>query len=344
MGAGGGVPDANTLRVYRIVFHASNRSIRGKIAMFNELFAKKGLTLERLRRFCEAAQAKSLIEAAGGDQDLASQLSRDIALLEEFFDCKLVTKTGRTVSGLTEQGERLRHLVTEYFNALIALQQEVTAPPAEVSIGAGETVLQWVICTKLGELRQAFQGIRLRLRNHGSAEVLRELEEGTLDVGIVDQPSLFRGANVPAHFTILPIGSIEYALFLTPELLERHRALSEREMLERLPLAGLEGLPSLAATANQLENVGPGFQLNFAAVLTSFPQVAQAVRTGELAGFLPTLAEADMARFGIVKVENSLLERLRVEIVLVYNNRIAPLKPYVAKAGTAIHTVLRGGQ
>jgi DNA-binding transcriptional LysR family regulator len=328
MGAGDGVPDANTLRVYRVAFHVANHRIHDNFAMFNELFAKKGLTLERLRRFCEAAQAKSLIEAAGGDQD----------------DCKLVTKTGRTVSGLTEQGERLRHLVTEYFNALIALQQEVAAPPAEVSIGAGETVLQWVICTKLGELRQAFQGIRLRLRNHGSAEVLRELEEGTLDVGIVDQPSLFRGTDAPAHFTILPIGTIEYALFLTPELLERHRALSEREMLERLPLAGLEGLPSLAATANQLENVGPGFQLNFAAVLTSFPQVAQAVRTGELAGFLPTLAEADMARFGIVKVENSLLERLRVEIVLVYNNRIAPLKPYVAKAGTAIHTVLRGGQ
>ncbi len=307
--------------------------------MFDELFQKKGLTLERLRRLIVASNYSSYSEAAGGDPTLASQFSRDISALESFFEVKLVVKKGRQIAGLTEQGERLRHLVAEYFNAMIALRDEFRDPPSEITIGGGETVLQWVICTKLVELKEAFPNSRLKLRNLGADETILRIEEGNLDVGIVDEESLLRGGVIPEHFAVISLGEIEYALYLTEDLFERHRGMPEREMLESLPLAGLEGLAPLA-TAYQDEHAIPGYRLNFAVVLTSFPQVVQAVRTGELAGFLPTLADDDLRQHGIIRIDNEILRELTVRISLIYNARLQGVKPYLATVGTRVHEIL----
>lgn len=309
--------------------------------MFNELFQKKGLTMERLRRFIEASQHNSYAEAAEYDPSVASQFSRDISALETYFECELVTKTGRQISGLTPQGERLRHLVTEYFGALIALQEEFRDPPELIRIGGGETVLQWVVCTRLLQLKAAFPNSRLSLSNLSSRDVVKQVEAGRLDVGVVDTGSLVQGGEIPAHFAILPLGEIEYALYLTESLLEQHRGLAESQLLENLPLAGLEGLPPLA-TAHQFEQARAGYNLNFAVILTSFPQVIQAVRTGSLAGFLPTLAEAELQQHGIVRVDSALLSGLKVKIALIYNLRLEGVKPYLATLGSTIHTILRG--
>lgn len=306
--------------------------------MFDDLFARKGLTFDRLRRLVEAAEHDSYADAAGGDPTLASSFSRDIKHLEDFFECKLVRKEGRQISGLTPQGERLRHLITEYFGALIAMKDEFREPPDQITIGAGETVLQWVICTRLEVLKAAFPLSRLKLCNYGSAETIRRIEEGTLDVGIVDRASLTQMGDT-RHFAMLSLGEIEYALYLTQSLLDQHRDLGEREMLETLPLAGLEGLPPLAS-ANQMEQALSGFKLNFAVILTSFPQVIQAVRTGSLAGFLPTLAEEELKTHGIAKVENEYLRNLHVEIVLIYSTRLGGVKPYIATVGGDIHRIL----
>jgi DNA-binding transcriptional LysR family regulator len=313
--------------------------MHGKFVMFNELFEKKGLTFDRLRRLVEASEHASYAEAAGGDSTLASSFSRDIKALEDFFECKLVRKEGRQISGLTSQGERLKHLVTEYFNALISLQDEFREPPELITIGAGETVLQWVICTRLEQLKAAFPASKLKLGNYSSAETIRRIEEGSLDVGIVDRKSLNEAGPVQAHFATFSLGEIEYALYLTESLLEQHRDLAERELLETLPLAGLEGLPPLAS-AHQIEQAIEGFRLNFAVILTSFPQVIQAVRSGALAGFLPTLAEEELQQHGITKVGNNHLESLKVEIVLIYNTRLSGVKPYLATVGGEVHQIL----
>lgn len=306
--------------------------------MFNELFERKGLTFDRLRRLVEVSVHDSYADAAGGDPTRASSYSRDIKALEDFFDCKLVRKEGRQISGLTDQGERLRHIVTEYFNALIALQEEFKEPPELLSIGAGETVLQWVICTRLEQLKEAFPSSKLKLCNYSSAETISRIEEGSLDIGIVDRASL-DGFVATGHLGMLTLGEIEYALYLTQDLLDQHRGVAERELLETLPLAGLEGLPPLA-TENQIEQAIDGYKLNFSVILTSFPQVVQAVRTGALAGFLPTLAEEELSEHGITKVESPQLESLKVEIVLIYNTRMSGVKSYLATVGSQVHQIL----
>lgn len=313
--------------------------VHGDTVMFDELFRRSGLNLDRLRRFVEASSYRSYAEAAEATGADPSQYSRDIAQLEEFFECKLVRKEGRQISGLTPQGERLRHLVTEYFNALIAMQDEFKEPPPLITIGAGETVLQWMICTRLEALKAEFPASQIKLSNHSSQEIIRKVEEGSLDVGIVDTRSLSIGGDFPSHFAILSLGEIEYALYLTTELMDQHRDKAERELLETLPLAGLEGLPPLAS-AHQIEQASEGFKLNFAVILTSFPQVVQAVRTGALAGFLPTLAENELREHGIIKVDNSLLRTLKVEISLIYNIRLLGVKPYLATVGGAVHALL----
>ncbi len=308
--------------------------------MFNNLFGEKGLTLDRLRRFCEVAEAGSIqaaVDQHGRDQ---SSYSRDIQQLENFFGEPLFTKKGRSRSGkrfegLTPRGEALQDLTIEYFEALTRLVDFRDTLDA-IRIGSGETVLQWVICSRLGHIQAAYPGSQIRLQSLNAEDAVRGIEKGTLDIGIVDGRTM---SKAPEGIQSLELGEIEYALFLTPEMAEAAKSKSEKEMLASLPLAGLEDLgPSI--TTLQSVAQADGYALKFAVVLTSFPQVSAALRGGRLAGFLPVLAERDMKANHLVMLRHPYLAKLAVPISLIWNTRLAELRPALAQVASSIHDIL----
>ena len=62
----------------------------------HRLFSKSGLSLERLRTFCEVATAGGISNAVPDDPTRQSQFSRQLKELEEFFEAKLlIRKRGR---------------------------------------------------------------------------------------------------------------------------------------------------------------------------------------------------------------------------------------------------------
>lgn len=66
--------------------------------MFEHLFSKGGLSLDRLRSFMQMAQAGSIAKAAPGDTNRQSQISRQIRELEQFFGTELTRRKGKTLS------------------------------------------------------------------------------------------------------------------------------------------------------------------------------------------------------------------------------------------------------
>lgn len=302
--------------------------------MFKELFERSGLSHQALRIFCEVAEAGSHAKAAGDNFNRASSYSRTISKLEDFFEFKLFTREGKKSLGkLTPQGEKLKLLVTEYFNALIALGDD-GEPPEMLTIAAGETLLQWVICTNIDRLRERFTPSRIELVSMDSERIIAGIADGSLDFGIVEFTEL------PKHFGALELGHLEYALFLSETLAAKHRKKSEKELLAKLPLVGLE---QFGIFATQLDRAAKteGYQLNFAVMLTSFPQVAQALRAGNLAGFLPTLAGKDLAEHGLAMVRLPFLKPLRMKIALIWNARLAPFRPFISETSSALHGILR---
>lgn len=304
--------------------------------MFQTLFRKKGITLDRLRSFVEVAEAGSVITAANRNIDHASKLSRDIAFLEDFFEFKLFNRRGRTLSELTEEGGRLRRIVNEYFGAMEELIAVPQQPVESLVIAGGETVLQWLVCAKLGSIRGRLPNTAIHLRQGTATQIMRWLGDGVVDLAVLDEATVLASEMETGR---LDLGEMEYALFLTRELRDRHRGVSERQLLADLPLAGLEDFTPMI-TALQRELGTQGYPLNFAVTVTSFPQVAQVIRSGELAGFLPTQAADEMAQHGIEVLRHPLLEGLKVKLVLVYNARLARFRAQLAGVAGAVHEVL----
>ncbi len=312
------------------------------MAMFNNLFTLGGLTLDRLRHFCEVADAGSIkdaVELYGRNQ---SSYSRDIQQLETYFGEPLfvqngLSRSGKRFEGLTPRGEVLRDLTIEYFESLTRLVDFRDTPDA-IRIGAGETVLQWVICSRLDLIQDAHPDVQIRLDNLNGPEVMRGVSSGTLHIGIVEGRAM---TEAPEGIQALELGEVEYALFLTPDMAEAARTQSEKEILASLPLAGLDGLGPSVTTLQSIAKAD-GYSLKFAVVLTSFPQVSAALRSGRLAGYLPVLAEEDMKRHDLVMLRHPYLDKLSVPISLIWNTRLASLRPSIALAASSIHGILAG--
>ena len=91
--------------------------------MFEELFSRSGLSLDRLRSFLSFAQAGSIAKAAPGDVNLQSQISRQISELETFFATELTVRRGKSLS-LTAAGQRLAVLIRQQLQDLDDFQRE----------------------------------------------------------------------------------------------------------------------------------------------------------------------------------------------------------------------------
>lgn len=308
--------------------------------MFNNLFSKKGLTLDRLLHFCEVADAGSIVGAVLQNGRNQSSYSRDIQQLEAFFGEPLFlqrgeSRSGKRFEGLTPRGEALRDQTIEYFEALGRLI-DFQGTLETLRMAAGETVLQWVICSRLDRIQAVDPAVPIRLENWHAADVLRGVENGAADIGIVDSRLL---ADAPDDIQGLELGNIDYALYLTPEMAETARTQSEKELLDSLPLAGLDDLGPSVTTLQAMAKAD-GYTLRFAVLLTSFPQVSATLRKGNLAGFLPVLAEEDMKKHNLVMLRHSYLDELSVSISLIWNRRLAELRPAIATAASRIHKIL----
>jgi DNA-binding transcriptional LysR family regulator len=252
--------------------------------MIDDLFSKGGLSLDRLRGFMQMAEAGSIAKASPGKPNRQSQISRQIRELEQFFGAELTRRKGKTLS-LSTAGERLALLIREQLQDLEDFRKEQAGLPKSFVIGAGASVLEWLLMPALPAISKHLGGATLMTDVHRSRSLGDAVRDGRVDLAIVRQDAVPSGAN-----TVL-VTKMGFHLCI-PRLLLKHgtteRDAASPALWQTLPFAaGRDGGQTDTAVREAMQSAGVDFRPRFEC--GSMLQVRQLVELGACAGILPTL-------------------------------------------------------
>jgi DNA-binding transcriptional LysR family regulator len=296
--------------------------------MFVELLSQGGLSLDRLQSFCLVAQAGGVTKAAKGDPARQSLFSRQVKELEEFFGTELIRRKGRGIV-LTDAGARLHVIARECFASLLDFKDQCKNQPVEVVIGAGESVIEWLLMPRLDRIRERMPNVRLKFLNLPTEEAVKRLVDGMIDFAMVRKDAVARPLQAKA------LGVMGYSLFLPAGLRAEHGRKDGLKVLDGLPLATLEGEGSFrsalsAAARKQCVRV------NIQVECSSFPLAARAVAGGKVAAILPSIAAADLEVAGVAQVAVPFLKAFDREISLATSPRLMRIRPVLEKVGAVL--------
>jgi DNA-binding transcriptional LysR family regulator len=281
--------------------------------MYQELLMRRGLSMERLYSFLRVADAGSIAKAAGTDTVRQSQFSRQIGELEEFFGVRLTRRHGRSLE-LTEEGRELAALIRAQFDGLDGFLKTASDAPVEMSIGAGDSLITWLILPRLAALQRKHPRLRIKVHNLRSRDIIERLGEMRLDFGLV------RANTVRPPLKQTKLGSISFQLFVPKQMLRLAEHLTPMEMLSRFPIATL-GSDGDFFDSLLDETKRRNIQINLKVITESFPQAARAVMSGHYAGVLPSHAAIDLAPIGVKSYRLPFLNNAARSIVLAWSPR-----------------------
>jgi len=139
-------------------------------------------TVARLLSFTKAAETLHMTQPA---------VTFQIRQLEEYFNTRLFDRTHNKIS-LTAAGER----VFQYAEKILSLYGEMDSQVRELTgdvsgiliIGASTTIAEYVLPLLLGEFKEKYPGINIRLKVSNSVGIVHMVEDNSVDVGIVESP------------------------------------------------------------------------------------------------------------------------------------------------------------
>jgi DNA-binding transcriptional LysR family regulator len=293
--------------------------------MFENLFAQSGLSLERLKTFREIVAAGGITAAAGDDSNRQSQFSRQLKELERYFGVELL-KRGHGPAELTDAGQRLYEIIGHTLRALEEFRSTCAGQPVELVVGAGESLIQWLLLPRLPGLAEAHPRLAVTFQNLKTDEILHRLLDGGVDFGVV---SRYEPRKLSGLLASAPLGKLEFCLFAPATLLPANPRLKVKsDILGTLPLAMLEGSAGIRKAVEQ-EAQRNGIKLNVRLRFSSYPQLAQAVQSLSVAAIMPKLAAASFKETDVRTVPLPFLGALSRQVSLVWNRKTAEVRPAI---------------
>lgn len=251
--------------------------------MFDELFARSGLSIDRLRSFLEFADAGSIAKAAPQDVTRQSQISRQIGELEDFFGTELTQRRGKGLV-LSAEGQRLGMLVRQQLQDLDDFRREQIQVKKAFTVGAGASIVDWLIIPALAGIAEALGNATIRLETQRSSGLVERVKDGRIDFAIVREDA------IPAGLSRQPLLRQSFYLCVPRRLLKRGTpaaAIDDPQLWPTLPFtAGRNGGQFDLALRDSIRAVGIDFQPTIEC--NSMLQVRQLVERGECAGVLPS--------------------------------------------------------
>mgnify|MGYP001286684323 CR=1 FL=1 len=286
--------------------------------MYEMIFSKKGLSLERLQTLIQVAQAGGITKAAHGDPVRQSLYSRQLKDLGKYFDAELVQKKGRTLE-LTPLGQKISAISLDFFSSLGQILDKSGKTRHPLSIGTGNVLAQWVLPDIIAKLHKQ-HGLSVRCSCMRTREVITQVSEGLLDLGIV------RKDAIPAHLEKMDAGLIEYRLFVPRHILpESPHAPSLAAVLDNLPLAAMdvpgdyndavEELVKKRATAH-------GIQFRHSTIAEIFAMVQQ----GACAGILPRIIGKELDAKAYWELDIPEMKAFRRPLALCWRKRMVEIR------------------
>ncbi len=301
--------------------------------MVSELLQQGGLSFDRLQSFCLVAEAGGVTKAAKGDPARQSLYSRQIRELEEFFGVELIRRKGRGIT-LTEAGASLHVIVREHFAALSDFKNQCKGQPVEVAIGAGDSIIQWLLLPRLGEIRKGSPQVRFKFLNLTTDEAVKRLADGMIDFALVREDAVAR----PLQST--PLGVMGYSLFIPQNLKSAVGPKENLKLLDNLPLATLEGEGSfrgMLADIAKRQKSG----LNIQVECSSFTLAARAVSEGNVAAILPAIAASELQSTAVIQIRPGFLRHFDRKMCLASNPRLVRIRPVLQHVETTLAQLCR---
>jgi len=280
------------------------------------------VSIERLQTFCAVVSDGSIASASRGDPNRQSQFSRQIKELEQAIGAKLFRKEGKSLK-LTETGRQFAVITLGFFNALGDLQAKTASKAEVVALGAGESILRWLVIPKISELVVGSNAVRVELQTCRTEEAVRCIQDGSLDLAII------RSDAVDESFQSIPVGAIDYCLVVPRRGLPEKSAAAVGLMKE-IPMALLRSEGMLARGVIELARKME-YPITIRARADSFSLLIELMENGELASVLPVQAAERLSKERFARVELPGIESLRRELRLVYQNQTYELRESVRR-------------
>jgi len=172
------------------------------------------LHIPALRLLVALSEAQSL-SAAGRLIDMAQpNASRTIALMERRIGVRIIERSQRG-STLTQDGRLMASWAQEALDSLerftLASQALVGSGEAMVSVGASQTVAEYLAPLWISRLRSTHPRITVVLHMHNSEQVVHGVTNGTFDIGFIESP------NIPRHLNLANILEDQLKVVVSPE-------------------------------------------------------------------------------------------------------------------------------
>ncbi len=147
--------------------------------------------LRQLECFCAVARLGSFTKAADEVGVAQSSLSEQIAKLEQALTSVLFERLARRVE-LTPAGEALLPRAQAMLQDAAALPHYLQTVRTEacgaLRVGAIPSILPYFLAPRLRAFVEKFPGIDLHLREATTAELIRQIEDGVIDIAILSIP------------------------------------------------------------------------------------------------------------------------------------------------------------
>ena len=301
--------------------------------MFEKLFSERGLSLDRLKVLIEVRDAGSIAQAAPGDPVRQSQYSRQLRELSEFFGCEVAQRRGKILK-LTVQGERLAELAREHLRSLDDFRSECREEGVAFTIGAGDSLIQWLVIPRLGKLMDAFPGTRFATTNLRTNEIVQQLTDCRLDFGII------RKNAVAAGLRAVSLGMVTYVAVVPNALMPRNKKITLGQALAELPLATQTTDGQFTSGLREIAK-SHGAPLTPVLACQSFPQTMAAIKTGRFWSVIPEMAARDLPPGSVHQISDGALGSLAREAMLGWNPRLVRIRPGASKIASSLHSVLQ---
>ena len=145
----------------------------------------------RLKVFHAVARLLSFTKAAEELHMTQPAVTFQVRQLEEYFNTRLFDRTHNKVS-LTLAGERVSEFAERIFDLYSEMENTVRDLTGEISgaltVGASTTIAEYMLPALLGEFKNRYPDINLRLKVSNSEGIVSMVEHNVIDLGVVESP------------------------------------------------------------------------------------------------------------------------------------------------------------
>jgi DNA-binding transcriptional LysR family regulator len=252
--------------------------------MFDDLFSKTGISLDRLRSFLEVSRYGGIVQAAKSNPIKQSQLSRQIKELERYFGFELVQRKGKIIV-LTEAGKDLSRIIQSQFFELSNFSSFHKNKQLKLIFAGGSASLHIILAKKIESIKKIFLNANIELLEQNTETTLRDIKDMRVDFGF------FAHTKNTLNVEITEIGKFEFCFLVPKTILKDKAALNIDKLLYEIPIASMRD-SSAENIFKVIEQKRSPIEISM--YCTSYLMVRDALESGFYGAILPKLLTQGM--------------------------------------------------